>query len=210
MLEIIFIRHGQTDYNVAQRVMGRQPVELNEVGRRQAKEISECLKKIELNAVISSPVLRARQTAEAIVEGRPGLELILDESFSEIDYGEWVGLTITEIVTRYPDVWPSYHSDPKAVTIPGGESLVTVRDRALNALSNLKKRYSSGRIAIVSHADTIKLAVTAALNWPIEMFKSFSMDNGAMVLVREHPAFGMRMVWYNPMNGLGRDTKDGQ
>jgi broad specificity phosphatase PhoE len=210
MLEILFIRHGQTDLNLAQRVIGRQPVSLNELGRRQAKELSECLKGVELNAVISSPVLRAKQTAEAIIEGHPELELVLEEGFSEIDYGEWVGLTITEVVTRYPDVWPDYHSDPKVVKIPGGESLVAARDRTLKAFMDIKRRYPEGRIAIVSHADVIKLAITAVMDWPIELFKSFSMDNGAIALIRENPALGMRMVLYNPMNGLCGDTKDGQ
>jgi len=210
MFEALLIRHGQTDFNVAQRVIGRQPVPLNELGMRQARELSECLKGVELNGVISSPVLRAKQTAEVILDGHPELELVLDEGFSEIDYGEWVNLTISEIVTRYPDVWPNYHSDPKVVKIPGGESLIAARDRTLKSFVNLKKRHPEGRIAIVSHADVIKLAITAVLGWPIEMFKSFSMDNGAVVLVREHPALGMRMVWYNPIKGLCGDTKDGQ
>lgn len=210
MFELLFIRHGQTDHNVDQRVMGRQPVPLNEVGKRQAKKIADYLKDVGLTAVVSSPVERAKATAEAILACHPKLKLILEEGFSEIDYGEWVNLTIADIVTRYPDIWPDYHSNPKDVKIPGGEWLMAVRDRTVKAISNLKKLYPDGRIAIVSHADVIKLAITAILDWPIDMFKSFSMDNGAMVLIREHPALGMRMVLYNAQNGLGRDIKDGQ
>jgi len=210
MLEFLFIRHGQTDHNVDQRVMGRQPIPLNEIGKRQAQEIADHLRNVELAAVVSSPVLRARETAEAILKRHPDLKLTLDEGFSEIDYGEWVNLTISDIVVRYPDVWPAYHSNPAVAKIPGGESLVTARDRTFASILNLKKQHPDGKIVIVSHADVIKLAITGLLGWPIEMFKSFSMDNGAVVLVREHPAFGMRMVLYNPMNGLGRDIKDGQ
>jgi len=210
MLEFLFIRHGQTDYNVQQRVIGRQPVPLNETGKKQAKKVADYLKDVELTAIVSSPVVRAKETAEAILAGRTGLELTLDEGFSEIDYGEWVDLTVSDIVVRYPEIWPNYHSNPKAVKIPGGESLNSAHDRIERSIVNLKKRYQDGRVAIVSHADVIKLAVTGLLSWPIDMFKSFSMDNGAIVLVRQHPTLGMRMVWYNPMNGLGRDIKDGQ
>lgn len=210
MNEFLFIRHGQTDWNSAQRVMGRQPIPLNKVGRDQAAKIAAYLKDTEAAAVITSPVKRAVETAQIIVDSRPGLKLIVEEGLNEIDYGEWVNLTITEVTANYPDVWENYHGRPEDMVIPGGETLKQALGRTIETMERLKKKYPEGRLLLVSHADVIKLAIVGLMGWPINMFKSFSMDNGGMILLREHPLLGMRMVWYNPLNGVGKDIRDGQ
>ena len=210
MVEYLFIRHGQTDWNVDQRVIGRQPVSLNEQGKRQAKSVASYLKDVALEVVATSPVARAKETAQTIVKSRSDVKLLVEEGLTEVNYGEWVGLTIAEITSRYENIWQDYHGHPEKMKIPGGETLVQVRDRTIKAISKLREKFPEGRIALVSHADVIKLAIIGMLKWPIKMFKFFSMDNGAMILLREHPLLGMRMVWYNPMNGVGNDIKDGQ
>lgn len=210
MREYIFIRHGQTDWNTLQKVMGRQPIPLNDKGRREAQGVADLLKDVKLEVVATSPVERALETAEIIVQNRQNTKLIVEDGLNEVDYGEWVNLKISEIVTRYPDVWQDYHGNPEAMKIPGGEELLKTKERAVSAVTKLREKFSEGRLAFVSHADVIKLAVIGLLDWPISSFKSFSMDNGAVILLREHPALGMRMVWYNHLNGVGRDVKDGQ
>nr|HPM41603.1 histidine phosphatase family protein [bacterium] len=84
MLEILLVRHGQTDWNVVQKVMGRQPVPLNARGRAQAAALSEFLSGADLSAVISSPVLRAMETAGLVAERHAGLVVEADEALSEI------------------------------------------------------------------------------------------------------------------------------
>jgi probable phosphoglycerate mutase len=210
MKEYLFIRHGQTDWNTLQKVMGRQPIPLNDKGRREARGVADLLKDIDLAAVATSPVERALETAEIIMENRPATQLIVEEGLSEIEYGEWVNLKIADIVARYPDVWQNYHGNPEAMKIPGGEEISKVQERAVGAVRKLREKFPDGRLAFISHADVIKLAVIGILNWPLTFFKSFSMENGAVILLREHPALGMRMIWFNHLNGVGRDIRDGQ
>lgn len=210
MLEILFIRHGQTDWNRQQRVMGTQPISLNEEGIRQAEKLAEYLKGTRLDAVVTSPVKRAAQTAQILLNDRPELKLIHEKRFGEIEYGEWVNLTFSDLSTKYSDIWRDYHQNPEKVKIPGGELLTNVRDRTKAAVSEFESKYPDGRIAVISHADVIKLAVIGVLDWPMNLFKCFSMDNGAMLLLRKHPTLGMRLVWFNHINGIGRDIRDGQ
>lgn len=209
IVEYLFIRHGQTDWNNIQKVMGRQPVSLNEKGKHQAKELAKYLKGLEIEVVATSPVKRAVETAKAIVSACPDSKLIVDEGLTEIDYGDWVNLTFVELTKRYPQVWQDYHNNPRKMTIPGGESLAAAQERTVDSIIKLRKKYPEGRIALVSHADVIKLAVIGMLKWPINMFKTFSMDNGAVILLREHPLLGVRMVWYNALNGIGKEIRDG-
>lgn len=207
MLELLFIRHGQTDWNLQQKVMGAQPIPLNETGRAQAAKLAEYLKDVKLDAVAASPVLRAVETARILLRDRPHLKLIEDQRFAEIEYGDWLNLNFKDLSANYPDTWRDYHHDPENVIIPKGERLPVVRDRTAAAVNDLVKKYPDGRIAIVSHADVIKLAVIGVLKWPMKMFGSFSMDNCATVLVRNRPQLGLKLVWFNHMNGFEKDIK---
>jgi len=205
MFELLFIRHGQTDWNLQSRVMGRQPIPLNEKGKWQAKRLAAYLKGIKIDAMATSPVKRAMETAEILLRGRQELQLIVDERLSEIEYGDWLNLTFTDLATQYADIWKDYHQNPETVNIPGGEKLPHVCERTVQAITEIRNRHPKGRLAIISHADVIKLAIIRLLKWPMNLFKCFSMDNGAMLLLRDHPTLGMRVIWYNPMNGFGRD-----
>ena len=205
MFELLFIRHGQTDFNVESRVMGRQPIPLNPAGRRQAKKLAEYLKGVKIDALISSPVKRAVETAEFLLNDRPELQLNYDERWSEIEYGEWENLTFNDLTTKYADTWKDYHQNPEKVNIPGGEKLPLVCERTMQAISDIRRQHPKGRIAIVSHADVIKLAIIRMFDWPMNLFKCFSIDNGAMILLRDHSTLGTRVILYNPMNGFGRD-----
>ncbi len=205
MLEILFIRHGQTDWNIAQKVMGAQPIPLNETGRAQAARLSDYMKDVKLDAVVSSPVRRAVETAEVLARGRTNLSVTQEPRLSEIVYGEWLNLTFRELSTVHAKTWQEYHDDPENVKIPGGEMLPAVRDRTVAAVNDAVSKFPGGRIAIVSHADVVKLAIIGVLGWPMKAFRSFSMDNCATVLVRKHPKLGMRLVWFNHMNGFEKD-----
>lgn len=205
MFELLFIRHGQTDWNLESRVMGRQPIPLNAVGQRQAERLADYLRGVKIDAMATSPVKRAMETAEILLRGRPELKLIVDERLSEIEYGKWLGLTFTDLTIQYADIWRDYHQNPETVNIPEGEKLPDVCERTVQTIVELRRQYPQGRIAIVSHADVIKLAIIKLLGWPMNLFKCFSMDNGAMLLLRDHPTLGTRVIWYNPMNGFGRD-----
>ena len=205
MLELLLIRHGQTDWNLQQKVMGRQPIPLNATGRRQAGELAAFLAGARIDAVYTSPVRRAQETAEIIARGREGLAVEDEEGLAEIDYGEWVNLTFAELTEKHRETWRRYREDPNDLVLPGGESMPQVVARVARVVADVRRRFADGRVALVSHADVIKLLLLDILGLDVKNILRLSIDNCAMLLVRFHPELGPRLVVFNPANGFGKD-----
>lgn len=204
MLELLFIRHGQTDWNFKRLVMGRKPIPLNDVGREQAKGIAEYLHKGKLTAVISSPVLRAMETASAVAKPH-SLDVIPDDGFAEVDYGDWVGRGFDELACDSAELWRDYHLKPLSTTLPNGEAMTDVVKRISNSVTKIVNKYSSGRVAIVSHADVLKIAIAGLMGIDLNLISKMSIDNCAMMLIRLQKEVGPRLIFYNYKNGFGLD-----
>ena len=180
MTKLFLVRHGATDWNHSKRAQGQADIQLNRDGRRQAigaaKELAAC----DLVAVYASDLARAIDTAHPIAEAH-GLEVQTDPGFSEIDQGEWEGLTVDEIRERWPDRWgPARHYSAR----PGGESPQQVRARALEALRRVVTAYPEGCVAIVSHGGTIRWMSAEALGYDDHRSARIrGLGNGAIVSV---------------------------
>lgn len=207
MLEILLIRHGQTDWNVMQKVMGRQPIPLNERGRQQADKLAEFLSNARLDCIVSSPVLRAMQTAKIVASRHEGLNVEPSDGLSEIDYGEWVNLTFAELTEKHSETWRRYREDPNDLVLPGGESMPQVVGRVGELLSTVRSRFAEGRVALVSHADVIKLALIDLIGLDVKHILRLSIDNCSMLMVRFLPDTGPKLILYNPFNGFGNDMR---
>lgn len=130
---LVVVRHGQAEGNTSHRFIGWLDVPLDELGRRQARSVAERLAGAGVGRVISSDILRARQTAEPLAE-LLGLEVELDERIREIGNGEWTGLLPTEIAARWPEMWERYITGTD-VERPGGEQWADVRARVREAMT---------------------------------------------------------------------------
>lgn len=205
MLEILLIRHGRTEWNTRALVMGRRPVPLDGVGRAQAEGLSRFLIDAGLRAIVSSPVERAVQTARIIAEKQGEISVELDERLSEIDYGDWVGLSFADLAEKYAEGWHGYKHAPLDAVLPGGEAVKDVVERIADAVDDVRSRFDDGRVALVSHADPIKIALAHLLGFDVNGIARFSIDNCAMLLVRCYPDVGPRLVLYNSRNGFGKD-----
>ena len=158
------IRHGETEWNATKRAQGQADVPLNDVGRRQAREAAARLDGVTLGAVYASDLSRAIDTAEPIARARD-LEVITDPAFREIDQGEWEGLALDEIRSRWPDLWgPARHF----VQRPGGESPEQVQKRALEGVARVIERHPQTAVAIVSHGGTIRWIAAEALGYDMQ------------------------------------------
>lgn len=159
-LRIIVIRHGQTDWNREGRYLGHTDMPLNEEGRRQAQEAADHLKAEHFAAIYASDLRRTMETAWIIA--RPhGLTVNPVPGLREMNFGAWDGLTYEEIIGGYGDMARRWFDDPTAVTPPGGESVVQVWSRVVNALdtvyeSEIRSR-ASGTVAIVTHGGPIRV-----------------------------------------------------
>ena len=158
------VRHGETEWNATKRAQGQADVPLNEAGRLQAQVAAAQLDGVNLAGVYSSDLSRAIDTAEPIARAH-GLEVVTDPAFREIDQGEWEGLGLEEIRSRWPDLWgPARHY----VQRPGGESPEQVQKRALEGIARVVERNKTGVVAIVSHGGTIRWIAAHALGYDLE------------------------------------------
>lgn len=158
------IRHGETEWNATRRAQGQVDVPLNDAGRLQAEEAAAQLDGVSLVGVYSSDLSRAVDTAEPIARSQ-GLEIVTDPAFREIDQGDWEGLALDEIRSRWPELWgPARHY----VGRPEGESPEEVQRRALEGVARVVERHPSGAVAIISHGGTIRWIVAHALGYDLE------------------------------------------
>ena len=157
---IIIVRHGRTEFNATGRLQGRTDKPLDEVGLAQAEAVAAYLKPELLSDTlfVCSPLLRARQTATAIVN-RVGSSFDIDERWIELDYGSYEGLRQAEVPAN---VWREWRSDSDFAA-PQGESLNQVQERVAQACDDLAQRLDGRTAVVVSHVSPIKSAVAWAL-----------------------------------------------
>lgn len=192
MTVVYLIRHGQNDYVKQGKLAGRLPgVHLNAVGRKQAAWVAETLKTSRLQAVYSSPLERAIETAEPIAAAQ-GLEVISMAGLSEINIGRWQGLSLRS--ARRRKLWPTIQHTPSLVRFPDGESFLEAQSRMVETLETIRSKHS-GTIACVSHADPIKLAVAHYVGMPIDSFQRLEIGPSSIseLLVKDGSARLIRL-----------------
>jgi broad specificity phosphatase PhoE len=153
---LLLVRHGETDWNRELRIQGSSDTELNERGREQARELASELRDVDLDAVYSSDLRRARETAELATAGR-GLDVRLDPGLRERSFGSWEGLTRSEVAERFPDL---EHHD--------GETDEEVRDRVLAAVHRIVAGHPGEEVLVVSHGGALNALWHHALGERIE------------------------------------------
>ncbi|MBF0493146.1 MAG: histidine phosphatase family protein [Deltaproteobacteria bacterium] len=196
MLELYLIRHGQTDWNLERRVMGKQPIGLNETGRAQVQDLALALQDLQLDQLFSSPLQRAQESAGILNQDR-GLTPSLHEALREIEYGIWVGKTFEEVRSSTDFIDP--YANPHLPVCAEGESLQQVRDRAIAFVEELRQKEDNARIMLVSHADWIKTVILHYLDLPLSKIRQLRIDNASMTyLTFESKQARVLTVNHNP------------
>lgn len=175
---VLLIRHGENDW-VGKRLAGRTPgVHLNEKGRQQAQKLAEALKPAPLAAIYSSPLERARETAQPIAETK-GLPLRLHDGLQEIHFGEWQGKTTKQM--HRLKLFKTVVEKPSVITFPGGESFSGAQARLVQALEEILAGHEKGDlIACISHSDSIKLLVAYYIGLPLDYFQRLAVDTASV------------------------------
>ncbi len=154
MIVLYVVRHGETDYNKQGKYLGRLDQPLNQVGIDQAKRLSEKIKKLPIDMVISSPLERTMQTARVIT---PGYEVIQNKYFIERSLGVYEGLAKQEAQQKYPDLYQKVITRIFNQAPPQGETINHVQDRVFKGLDDLKLKYPDKNILLVTHAFIAKV-----------------------------------------------------
>lgn len=154
--ELLLVRHGETDDNAADRFQGQLDPRLNDRGREQSLELARSLEGEGLRALYSSPLLRARETAE-IIGAHLGLEPVYDPRLMEADTGDWTGALYSEVIAEAPDGFRAWRAADPAFRFPGGESVAEQGARVSAALADA--RAAAMPAVVVTHGGSIR-AVT--------------------------------------------------
>jgi ribonuclease H / adenosylcobalamin/alpha-ribazole phosphatase len=172
------LRHGQTPMSVQKRYAGRTDAPLTEVGVQQAAAAAKRLASAGLGVIVTSPLQRTVQTAQAVA-AVTGAAVITDDGFRETDFGAWEGLTFTEVQERWPAEISAWLADPE-VAPPGGESFTDVSARVTAALDRVLAARAGQTVLIVSHVTPIKMLVAAALLAPPAALYRMHLDVAAL------------------------------
>ncbi len=166
MTTFFLIRHASNDV-LRTGIAGRQPgVHLNEQGRRQAESLAQCLASQGINHILSSPMERARETAEPLAK-RLGLKVEVSPALNEVEFGDWTGRTFAEL-DQLP-AWKQWNSLRSSARIPNGESMLRVQCRVVEEILRLKELWTEDTMALFSHGDPIRTAILYWLGMPLEL-----------------------------------------
>jgi probable phosphomutase (TIGR03848 family) len=199
MATVILVRHGRTTANASGVLAGRTAgVELDGLGVDQSKRAGERLSGVPLVGIVSSPLERCRQTAEAVAAPH-GLAVNDAPGLFEADYGEWSGRKIEEL--RGTDQWKLVQVTPSAVRFPGGESMREMQSRIIGAVEEIVAAHPGQIVVAASHADPIKAVVAHYTGVHLDLFQRLFVSPASCTVLRFGPA-GAALVKLNDTGSL--------
>jgi alpha-ribazole phosphatase len=173
------IRHGAPAEEARGRCYGTWDIGLSATGRAQMERVREYLQAEPLAAIYSSPLRRALESAEILATGRQ-IPRESAANLSEIDFGEFEGMTYHEIAARYPELYRSWMKTPTEVRFPGGECFGDLRSRSLAAIQSIQTRHEGHTAAVVTHGGVIRAIIAWALQMPDSCVFRLAQDYGAI------------------------------
>lgn len=190
MVKIIFVRHGETEWNVLGRYQGQADISLSSKGFQQARLLADNFPFSKIDTIYSSDLVRAFQTAEILKE-KFRCPLITDKNLREIDFGVFEGLTYAEISLRWQKETENFFNRPDILHIPEGESFLDVKKRGMETFAQIVKNEENlcqdkRTIVIVSHGGILRTILATILHIPLRYLWSIRQDNTAISIVSSY------------------------
>ena len=197
MTELVLVRHGETVWHAENRYAGRSDVPLTERGHEQAETLARWAAGAGLDAVITSPLGRARDTARPTCAAL-GLDARVDERLVEVDFGKGEGRTRGEMREAFPDALAAFVERPASRPLPGGETGADAVARAAPALAEVAAAHPEGRVLVVAHQTLLRLLLCSMLGIPLDHYRAVfpKLESTARTVVRpaaEGPAALLRL-----------------
>ena len=181
-MELVLVRHPEPTDDARGRCYGRLDVELSESGRTQSRQLAAHLCGEPVSAIVCSPRLRARDTADAIAEPH-GLPVIVLDQLSELDFGELEGRTYEEIAASRPELYEQWMTEPTTVRFPGGESYADLHARVADAVAQLRATYDGRMVVAVTHGGVVRAVLAEALGTPHDRIFRLAVDTASITRV---------------------------
>ena len=169
-MRLVLVRHGETQWNAERRIVGHTEIGLNEAGLRQAELLAKALSNVDVSAIYSSPLMRARQTAEAVAKPHD-LPVGYIDVLKEFDAGELDGLTIDEVMELNGNFFDRWMDGETELRMPGGESIADLKKRAWPALQQIIADHTEDTVIVVSHTMVIITVIVTALGMELANFR---------------------------------------
>lgn len=192
MATVLLVRHGRTTANATGVLAGRTPgVLLDDTGHAQAARTAERIAAVPLVAVVTSPLERCRQTAQAVLDRQdPVPPTRVDDRVTECDYGSWQNRSLAGLATE--PLWATVQTQPSAAVFPGGESLRAMQARAVAAVREhdaaVEAEHGPGAVfAVVTHGDIVKALLADALGMHLDLFQRIGAGPASVSVVRYGP-----------------------
>src|SRR5258708_33650772 len=178
----LFMRHGETQWNREGRVMGRNPIELDVDGRAQVEAAIPIARLLKPELIVTSPLIRAHQSAEIIAAGVGRVPVIEDLQLAEVQYGRWEGMIYDDLLDDVD--YAQYREDPLTSPTPGGETIEQVQARGVEAVYRAIAANPGRRILFVSHGDIIRTVLCKVMGLGLEHFRRIRVDNATVSAVQ--------------------------
>jgi broad specificity phosphatase PhoE len=183
MTSVYLVRHGQTAWNKEEIFRGRTDIPLDETGLRQAELVGDYFKGMEIGAIYSSPLSRARQTAQKIAQFH-GLKVQPLPGIVDMSFGKWEGRPHQEIRENDRETYRHWVEEPHLVRLPGGEGLDDVRVRAMAGMEEVIRDHPEMTLVLVSHRVICKVLICAILGLDNSHFWQITQDTTAINLIQ--------------------------
>ncbi len=184
MGKIFLVRHGETDWHLEHRILGRTNKSLNERGQEQGRLIAQRFADEELAALYVSPIQRCRETIAALAELK-GVEPVVVDDLMEVDFGEWDGRKSADIMAESPDLLRQWLMNPSSLRVPGGENMAEVHDRVVAAMNAILPHHQpEENILLVSHGGPIRMVVCEILDIHVDRMLRLEVDLASITTLK--------------------------
>jgi len=183
---VIFLRHGQAKNNVERILTGRTPgIPLTEKGIEQAEKTAKFLEHMNISAIYSSPIERAKHTAE-IVGKHNSIDVTIDDRLIELDMGKFTGVPYDDIFTSHGNVFMKFYNGELEIAHNGVETFSEVKKRVLSIVDHVIENHPDENVVLVTHMDPIKAMLSTIVDLtPTNLFELI-IANASLNIFREH------------------------
>ncbi len=186
-MKLILVRHAESTWNKSNRVQGIKNPKLSNKGRRQSQLLAEKFNGMKFDAVYSSPLKRAYDTAKILVKNMSyktyKTYISTVEDLQEIKLGVWEGMTINQVRQKYKELYAQWYQKPVEVKIPGAETVLEFRDRVVNVLDGIRAKHPDQEVLVVTHGGVITLYLAHLLEMDLNRLWSISLKNAAVTII---------------------------
>ena len=182
---IIFLRHAQAENNTKRILAGRtEGVPLTKTGIEQAERIAKYLAPIDISAIYSSPIERAKHTAEIVAKNR-SLEVVLDERLTEIDMGKFTRMNYDDMFAKYGNIFLKFYENDPVISEHEVETFPDVQKRVLDMVDHVLKKHNNENVLLVTHMDPIKSMLARVMDLKPKTLFELIIANASLTVIKE-------------------------